>query len=208
MSRLHADRGEGPWADADALHDGIDYAKLARLWKRQGQLTAEPQSTQRTTTVSPAVTTTATLPLPDSQPLPFSSAASANLRVLCGKKLRCLEEQALRLLHWGLISEKRSERRLARQIMRQWLRVDDSGEVVFWRKLPKKRRPKPARKKPSWRERRQAARRAGRPRPAAAAHRRREDRRRRPPRSRQATKRRNRLLWLCAFVAWGEDHER
>ena len=48
--------------------------------------------------------------------------------------------QALYLLHWGLISEKRSERRLARQIMRQWLRIDDSGEVVFWTRPPKKRR--------------------------------------------------------------------
>ena len=71
-----------------------------------------------------------------------------------------LTQQALEILHWRLISEKRSERRLARQIMRQWLRVDEFGEVVWWRKPSKKGRPEPARKKPSWRERRQAARRA------------------------------------------------
>ena len=95
------------------------------------------RETQRTTKAGSLVTTAASLSLPDPHPLPSSSA---DLRVLCGKKLRCLEEKALRLLHWGLTSEKRSERRLARQIMRQWLRVDDAGEVVWWKKPPKKRR--------------------------------------------------------------------
>ena len=132
MGRVLEDCGEGPWAAANALPESTDYGQLAKLWKRQGHLTAETQSAQRTTTAGSLVTTTATLPLPDSQPLPFSSASSANLRVLCVKKLHSLEEKALRLLHWGLISEKRPERRLARQIARQWLRVDDSGEVVFW----------------------------------------------------------------------------
>jgi hypothetical protein len=26
--------GEGPWADANILHDGTDYAGLAKLWTR------------------------------------------------------------------------------------------------------------------------------------------------------------------------------
>jgi len=139
---------DGPWADADALHDGTDYGQLAKLWKRQGHLTAEPQSAQRTTTEGSLVTTTAGLPLPKSQPLPPSFTSSANLRALCVKTLRRLEEKALTLLHWGLISEKRCERRLARQIMRQWLRVDESGEVVWWKKLPKRQR-SGKRKRPS-----------------------------------------------------------
>jgi len=44
------ERHEEFWADAEALHDGTDYAGLAKLWKRRGQFTAEPQSTQSTTT--------------------------------------------------------------------------------------------------------------------------------------------------------------
>ena len=34
MSHTLEDRGEGPWADAAALHDGTDYAGLAKLWSR------------------------------------------------------------------------------------------------------------------------------------------------------------------------------
>ena len=135
MSRTREDCGDSPWADADALHDGTDYSQLAKLWTRaKGPgpvLNNSPRLDSRR-----------------------DEAQSVRARI------KDLTQQALTLLHWGLISEKRSERRLARQVARKWLRLDDSGEVVFWQKPPKKRGAKSARKKPSWRERRQAARRA------------------------------------------------
>jgi len=133
MKRASEDREGGLWADANALHDGTDYGQLAKLFaprRQQGQFTAEPQRAQRTTMAGPLITTAEKLPLPDAQPLLSSSANSAFLRALCVKQLRRLEEKALRLLHWGLVSEKRAERRLARQIMRRWLRIDEGGEVV------------------------------------------------------------------------------
>jgi hypothetical protein len=75
--------------------------------------------------------------------------------------MKLLEGKALRLLHWGLISERRSERRLARQITRQWLRLDEAGEVVWWKKPPKQQKSE-NRKRPSRKARRRWSRHAAR----------------------------------------------
>jgi hypothetical protein len=150
------------WAAAAALHDGTDYAGLAKLWKRQlpvpsSRLPVAPASDHR------SLLTDHYCPAPP---------GTEDRRT----RLKRLEWQALSLLHWGLTSEQRSERRLARQIARKWLRVDECGEVVFWRKPPKKRRggrarrtgltsrtcptrPKPDRRAERRRQRRCAARR-------------------------------------------------
>jgi len=98
MSRTREDCGEGPWADAAALHDGTDYAGLAKLWTRAK---------------GPA-------PVLNNSPRLASRRDEAqSVRA----RIEHLTQQALYLLHWGLTSEKRSERRLAREIARKWLRV-------------------------------------------------------------------------------------